>query len=325
MSDPPPRFVPFRRGAFRALPEVPRRPHIYFQTRILEVPVSTPALGPARAHVRVHGAGPPLLLVHGLMTSSYSWRYALEPLGREFTLYVPDLPGAGRSVGPLAPSYEPRSIAAWLAALQRELGIRGSSVIGNSMGGYLCMWLALEDPGAVGRLLNVHSPGVPEARLYALGAALSLPGVKPLLSAWIRRDPLRWAHANVHYWDESLKSLEEAREYGKPLAVEGGAAAFIKYLGETMAVGPMRSFQRTLRERRSRGEPFPVPLLHLYARRDPMVPPRFGGVLAGWTGAPIVWLDGASHFAHVDATDRFADAALAFLVPAAGRTGAAAQ
>ena len=26
----------------------------------------------------------------------------------------------------------------------------------------------------------------------------------------VRRDPLRWVHTNVHYWDESLKSIEEA-------------------------------------------------------------------------------------------------------------------
>ena len=160
---------------------------------------------------------------------------------------------------------------------------------------------------------NVHSPGVPEARLYALGAVLSVPGVRASLSRWIRRDPLRWAHANVHYYDESLKSLEEAREYGDPLATRDGVGAFLKYLAETMAVGPMRDFQRTLLARKARGESFPVPLLHLYARRDPMVPSRFGPILAERTGAPITWLDEASHFAHVDAVERFLPPVLDFL------------
>lgn len=305
--------APFRRGRFQDLPARPPRAHIYFEARAEEVPVVTPALGRIRAHVRIHGSGPPLLLVHGLMTSSYSWRYVLEPLGAKYTLYIPDLPGAGRSEGPLAPKYHPQAIARWLGALQQALGIRGSRVIGNSMGGYLCMLLALEDPQAIGRLLNMHSPGVPEMRLYALGAVLALPGARAVLSAWIRRDPLGWAHANVHYWDESLKSIEEAHEYGDPLATDAGAQAFIKYLAETMAVGPIVEFQRTLLERRAGGRPFPVPLLHIYARRDPMVPPRFGEVLAERTGAPLVWLDEASHFAHVDATGRFLEAASGFL------------
>jgi len=181
------------------------------------------------------------------------------------------------------------------------------------MGGYLCMRLALSDPGAISRLVNVHSPGVPEARLYVLGAALAVPGARALLSRWIRREPLRWAHANVHYWDESLKSLEEAHEYGDPLATPDGLRAFVQYLAETMAVGPIRDFQRQLVARRARGEAFPVPLLHLYAKRDPMVPPRFGEILAERTGAPIVWLDEASHFAHVDAVERFLPPVLDFL------------
>jgi pimeloyl-ACP methyl ester carboxylesterase len=306
-------MTPFRRGRFEDLPALPRRAHPYAETRAATVVVETPALGRVQTHVRLHGSGPPLLLVHGLMTSSYSWRYVLEPLGRHYTLYVPDLPGAGRSEGPLGPAYHPQALADWLGALQRALGIRGERVIGNSMGGYVCMLLALSDPGAMSRLVNVHSPGVPEARLSVLGAALAIPGARAGLARWIRRDPLRWVHANVHYWDESLKSLEEAHEYGDPLATHEGVHAFIKYLAETMAIGPIRDFQRRLRERRARGEAFPVPLRLLYARRDPMVPPRFGPVLAEQTGGELVWLDEASHFAHVDAVDRFLPPVLEFL------------
>jgi pimeloyl-ACP methyl ester carboxylesterase len=302
---------PFQRGRFEDLPERPRKPHPYFATKGESVEVTTPALGAARAHVRVHGSGPPLLLVHGLMTSSYSWRYVFEPLGERYTVYAPDLPGAGESDP--APSYEPQHVADWIGALQRALAIRGCRVVGNSMGGYLCMRLALSDPGAIGRLLNVHSPGVPELRLVALRALLAVPGARAMLARRVRRDPLRWAHANVHYWDESLKSLEEAHAYGDPLTTEAGMKAFLGYLGDTMAIGPIREFQRTLLGRKARGEPFPVPLLHLYARRDPMVPPRFGAILAERTGAPLVWLDRGSHFAHVDAVDAFLPPALEFL------------
>jgi pimeloyl-ACP methyl ester carboxylesterase len=304
-------FRPFHRGPFAELPELPRVPHPYFDAPTQPVSVTTPELGTLTAHVRVHGSGPPLLVVHGLMTSSYSWRYVLRPLGERFTVYAPDLPGAGRSDA--ARSYAPEDIAGWIGALQRALGIRGCRVIGNSMAGYLCMRLALRDPGAMARLLNVHSPGVPEARLVLLRAALTLPGARALLTRRVQRDPLRWAHANVHYWDESLKSLEEAHAYGDVLATRAGMEAFLGYLGDTMGIGPIREFQATLQERQARGEAFPVPLLHLYARKDPMVPPRFGAVLAERTGAPLVWIDEGSHFMHVDSVDRFLPPALEFL------------
>src|SRR5436305_3995861 len=99
-----------------------------------------------------------------------------------------------------------------------------------------------------------------------------MPGAAGLLRWMVRRSPERWAHRNVHYWDESLKSREEAREYGAPLATREGARAFVKHLTEVMAPGPIRAFQRELRARQARGQPFPIPLLLVCAERDPMVP-----------------------------------------------------
>jgi pimeloyl-ACP methyl ester carboxylesterase len=310
-------LVPFRRGTFEELPERPWRPHRFADTKLERIAITTDELGACAAAVRTYGSGPPLLLVHGLMTTSYSWRYVLEPLGTRYTLFMPDLPGNGDSDRPLDRPYHPDALARWLGAVQRAVGIRGCPVIGNSMGGYLCMRLALDDAGAMARLVNLHSPGVPEARLWALRVGLAIPGMKGLLARLARRKPERWVHRNVHYWDESLKSREEARIYGGQLASVEGSRAFVKHLAETMAIGPIRAFHRRLRARKAAGEPFPVPLLLVYAERDPMVPPRFGDVLADLIpDARLVRLSDASHFAHVDAVDRFLPAIEDFLAGA---------
>lgn len=305
---------PFVRGAFADLPDTPRVPHRFGDTKLAHVRLTTPLLGRCDAAVRTFGSGPPLLLVHGLMTTSYSWRYVLEPLGKHFTLHMPDLPGNGASDKPSAPAYHPEALAEWLGAVVDALDIRGCPVVGNSMGGYLSMRLALRDPGAMSRLVNVHSPGLPEPRLYALAAALRIPFAKAGLARFVRLSPERWAHRNVHYWDESLKSREEARIYGGQLASPEGSTAFVKHLAETMAIGPIRAFRDTLAARRERGEGFPVPLLLLYAERDPMVPPRFGEELARLVpDAKLVMLREASHFAHVDGVERFLPPVLSFL------------
>ncbi len=305
---------PFVRGRFEDLPERPRLAHPYLRCPALDLDLRSRAFGRMRVHVRRHGSGPPLLLVHGLMTSGYSWRYALAGLGARFTCHVPDLPGNGRSEPVLGAPYTPAALAGWLGEVQAALGIRGCACVANSMGGYVAMHLALADAGAFSRLVNVHSPGLPEPRLYALAAVLSLPGAKALLRRLVARDPARWAHRNVHYFDETLKSLEEAREYGAPLSTDAGRRAFSKYLAETMAPRPARAFVAALRERRAAGRPFPVPLLLLYAERDPIVPPRIGEALASLIpDARLVRLARASHFAHVDAVDRFLPPVLEFL------------
>src|SRR5690606_21941636 len=155
-----------------------------------------------------------------------------------------------------------------------------------------------------------HSPGIPLARLHALKTAMALPGATRLLDALIRRDPERWAHRNVHYWEESLKSREEAATYGAPLATEAGRRAFARYLSDALDVTAMRDFVAALEARPK----FPIPLALLYARRDPMVPPAVGEKLAALVpDASFTWLDDCSHFAHVDRPDLVVERVESFL------------
>lgn len=306
------RVKPFHPLAFDDLPPEPRRAHDYFQAEAREVELDSRPFGKMRVHVREHGAGPPLLLVHGLMTTSYSWRYVMGDLGKSFRVIAPDLPGAGRTDKPRA-TYSAEALATWIGELAGALEIRGCDAIGNSLGGYLCMRLALRDTGALRRLIDIHSPGVPELRLRSLHAALAPGFVRGALASWVRRRPERFAHKNVHYFDESLKSREEAREYGAPLATPEGARAFVDYLGEALAPSAMAAFVRELEARRAAGRGFPIPLLLVYARRDPMVPPRVGERLAELLpDSKIVWLEQSSHFSHVDTPERIVELARDF-------------
>lgn len=303
---------PFEQMRFEELPERPRVAHPFFDVAESRVRVRSRALGGLDLSVRRHGRGRPLVCVHGLMTSSYSFRYLLEPLaarGREVIVF--DLPGAGRSDAPDV-EYGAEALAELIGEAMEALGVLGADVIGNSMGGYLAMWLALRRPAAIGRLVNLHSPGLPTPRMWALEGALSVPGAGAALDALVRRDPERWAFRNVHYFDETLKSREEAREYAAPLRTIEGRRAFARYLRETLRASTMRAFEARLRA--LAGGEFPVPLQLVYARRDPMVPPSVGArMMALLPRAERAWLERGSHFAHVDAPDDFLAAALPFL------------
>jgi len=265
-----------------------------------------------RIAVRELGAGPPLLLVHGMGTSGYSWRYLLEPLARRYRVLIPDLPGAGSSDHPdryLGPDVQARALIAIIDAL----GIRGASVIANSMGGYLAMRAALLDPAAIGRLVNLHSPGVPTFKMHALRWAMRVLPSWRILDWLIRRDPERWVHRNVHYYDESIKSREEHRVYAAPLRELAGRRTYYRQLRDTLDTKHMREFVRNLQAR-----PFPVPLLLVYAPRDPIVPAAVGDKLAALIpGARFVKLATGSHFAHVDATAHFLEAIDAFVTEVA--------
>jgi pimeloyl-ACP methyl ester carboxylesterase len=248
------------------------------------------------------------VLIHGLMTASYSFRYVLDALSRHHRLIIPDLPGSGASDHPdvyLGPDVLARAIIATLDAV----GARGAPVIGNSMGGYICMRAAMIDPHAIGRLVNLHSPGVPTARMIALRWAMRVLPAWPLLDRMVRRDPERWVHRNVHYYDESLKSREEHREFAAPLKTREGRRAFYRHLRDALDAKEMSRFVRALR-----ATPFPIPLLLVYAQRDPVVPPIVGQRLRALVpAAQFIELADASHFAHVDAPERFVAAIEPFL------------
>jgi pimeloyl-ACP methyl ester carboxylesterase len=286
---------PFERMRFEELPEVPRIPHAFAATRGVDLKMKSRPFGELSVHYREHGAGEPLLLVHGLMTTSYSWRYVYEPLGTQWRVIAPDLPGAGRSDKPHA-TYSAAALAEWLGEFQRELGIVGCRAIGNSLGGYLCLHQVMRDPGAYASLIDIHSPAAPELRYHALHAGLSLFGTTSLLRALVGKDGRRWTHRNVHYYDETLKSLEEAEEYAAPLRTREGVDAFARHLRETLAPAGFAELTRALR-----AKPFPIPLLLLYATSDPMVSPKNAGYLASLVpSAKLEMIEHTSHFMHVD-------------------------
>ncbi len=288
---------PFERLPFETLPEKPRVAHDFARTRGVDVALTSRPFGEMKAHYRELGAkdAPPLLLVHGLMTSSYSWRYVVAALAEKYRVIAPDLPGAGRTDKPRA-TYDAASLAEWIGEFQRALGIEGCLAIGNSLGGYLCMMHAMREPRAFAKLVNIHSPASPDLRYRALGALLSLPGTTSLLAALVGKDGRRWTHKNVHYWDESLKSLEEAEEYALPLRTPEGIAAFRSYLKDAVSPAGFTAFAKALRDKT-----FPVPLLLLYAKTDPLVSPDNCAYLAKLVpAAEVAWIENSSHFAHVD-------------------------
>ncbi len=309
--------APFEQLPYETLPDRPRRPHSFHKAETADVVVDSQPFGRLNTRVTSYGppGAPPLLLVHGLMTTGYSWRYLLaSSLAERHRLVIPDLPGCGRS-GPLG-DHRPTApaLATFIGELQAALGIEGCAAVGNSLGGYVCLRRALTQPASFERLTVVHAPLVADARLVGLHVAIRIPGVAAVLRRVVRHDPYRWAHRNVHYYDETLKSREEAREYGEPLASADGARSFTSWLRDALDLRDLRAFARELERRRGAGTPFEVPLQLIYAREDPTVSPDNGGRLRELLpDVEFHWLEHSSHFAQVDSPERITELLLAFL------------
>jgi pimeloyl-ACP methyl ester carboxylesterase len=97
------------------------------------------------------GAGPPLLILHGLFGSGGNWRSVARELSATHRVLCVDLRNHGGS--PWADSMAYADMAGdVLRVIERE-GLVQSAVMGHSMGGKTAMALALLHPQAVGRLI----------------------------------------------------------------------------------------------------------------------------------------------------------------------------
>jgi pimeloyl-ACP methyl ester carboxylesterase len=109
-------------------------------------------LGGTRIAYTQAGDGPPLVLLHGGMEDSRSWRRQMDGLADEFTVLAWDAPGCGRSSDVpeswRMPQYAD-ALASWLSAL----GIEGPHVLGLSWGSSLALELYRRHPGVPASLI----------------------------------------------------------------------------------------------------------------------------------------------------------------------------
>ncbi|MEO7084125.1 MAG: alpha/beta fold hydrolase [Gemmatimonadaceae bacterium] len=106
-------------------------------------------------YVRV-GRGEPVLLVHGLGSSTEDWAPQLAALEGTFTAVAYDVRGHGRTAKP-AGKYTISRFAGDAAKLIDRLGLGPVHVIGLSMGGMIAFQLAVNHPELVRSLVIVNS------------------------------------------------------------------------------------------------------------------------------------------------------------------------
>jgi len=88
------------------------------------------------------GSGPPLILVHGLMGYSFSWRFTIPALAPHATVYAIDNLGAGLSPANEGMDCSLRATAERLLQFVDALGLQDFDLLGTSHGGGVAIMVA---------------------------------------------------------------------------------------------------------------------------------------------------------------------------------------
>jgi len=92
------------------------------------------------------GRGRPMVLLHGIGSDRSIWATLMPKLAERFEVIALDMPGYGET--PPLPDGEEPTVPALARAVARELealGLRKPHLVGNSMGGWVCLELARRD------------------------------------------------------------------------------------------------------------------------------------------------------------------------------------
>jgi pimeloyl-ACP methyl ester carboxylesterase len=176
--------------------------------------------GAGRLSILAAGAGETVLCVHGLGGTKASFLPTVAALADSYRVVALDLPGSGESDKPIGAPYDAPWFARAVFSLMDALELEQAHLVGNSMGGRICIEAGLIEPDRV-PTLSLLSPALAWLRdrrwapvVRALRPELGLVQLAPkqLTEGLVRRiipgAQNGWAAAGV---DEFLRSYFNPR------------------------------------------------------------------------------------------------------------------
>jgi pimeloyl-ACP methyl ester carboxylesterase len=258
------------------------------------------------------GSGPPVLLVHGLMGYSFSWRNTIPALAERLEVFAIDALGTGYSDRPPALDCRLKACAQRLLRFMDAVSSGPFHMLGTSHVGAIAMMAAALLPGRVRRLTLVApvNPWAPRGR--KLAPFLSHPLVAPLFAQLATHSRSLRRHYFHRLWGDPRRIPPGTFEgYMKPLEMAGiGAWDY--------GLSVLRNWNGDLRELElALPRIANIPTLLIWGMQDKAVAPESAGRLKqNFRQCQLVVMDGIGHLPYEEAPDEFDRAVREFLFSA---------
>lgn len=229
------------------------------------------AHGPVNLAVQETGQGRPVLLLHGLGTSSYTWRYIAPKLAERHRVIAIDLRGFGASEKPFDERYSILDQAEIIEAFIRQENLRQATVVGHSFGGGITLALAMklekEEPGRIDSIILIDSIAYRQPIPVFL-RFLQAPVVSEIGMTLIPPEVQAEQALRVAYHDREKVTDQAVYEYASPLYSPAAKHALRQTVEKIMPpdIDAFTARYKTLR----------LPALLIWCDNDRVVPVNFG-------------------------------------------------
>lgn len=221
-------------------------------------------------HCDWSGSGDPIIALHGLGASLYSWRELKGKIPNHRLILI-DVRGAGKSPKPHDKHYSTPEQAELIYQFIREKDLKNLTLMGNSYGGAVALLVALklgettEDRERFSRLILIGSGG------YKQGLPTHLKILRTPIIGWLALHVFMTPRAAARkvlrdsYYDKCKITDEQIDAYAGPIGEPGGRYALLQTAKQTVP--------ENIDEITSRYPTITVPTLILWGEDDRIIGP----------------------------------------------------
>lgn len=255
-------------------------------------------------HYLEKGEGKPVILIHGFYYDSYMWSKNMDALAKKFKVYALDLWGFGYSTRePMDYGY-PLYVDQVLKFMD-ALDIEKASLIGQSMGGGICILISCQHRKRVNRIILVDPAGLPNP-LPLIGKIANLPTVGEFLFGLNGNFVRKMTMKSTFIYDKRFITDSYFESVTRFHKIKGTTRVLLKIL--------RKQFFDTLSDEIHKLGQLDVPILIVWGRQDKAIPVERGQQMHEiLKTSQLEILDQAGHCPHQEQSERFNRLAFDFL------------